>query len=428
MYNNRQGSDLLYNGEDMKKIVIIGGGAAGLMAACSANFKYKSGGAEITIIEKNERPARKLMITGKGRCNVTNNCELDTLIANVPKNGRFLFSAFSGFLPQDTMSFFETLGVPLKTERGNRVFPVSDKAVDIVDALVKAARGGGTRIIHGTADEILTEKGAAVGVRLKDGSVLPADRVILATGGMSYPLTGSTGDGYKAAAALGHTVTELKPSLIPIDIHEGFCERLAGLSLKNVTLSVFEEGKKKPIFSELGEMLFTHFGISGPLSLSTSAHIRYIGKKQYTAVIDLKPGLTLEQLDNRLLRDFDTEKNRDFANSLDKLLPKSIIPVIISMSGIAPTLKVNQISRSQRAELCRVIKGFTMHIVGFRPIEEAIITSGGISVKEIDPKTMESKLISGLYFAGEIIDVDAYTGGFNLQIAFSTGFAAGSNV
>lgn len=412
----------------MKKIVIIGGGAAGLMAACSANYIYRNGGAEITAVEKNERPARKLMITGKGRCNVCNNCDIDTLIANIPKNGRFLYSAFSGFAPQDTMTFFESLGVPLKTERGNRVFPVSDKAADIADALVKAAKRGGTKIIHGRAKKILTENGAVSGVLLENGETLPADSVILATGGMSYPLTGSTGDGYKMARVLGHTVAEIKPSLVALNAHEGFCERLAGLSLKNVTLSVFEEGKKKPVFSELGEMLFTHFGISGPLVLSASAHMRYIGKKQYTAVIDLKPGLTPEQLDKRILRDFDEEKNRDFINSLDKLLPKSLIPIIVRLSCIEPDRKVNSISREQRAALCGVLKGLTLHITGTRPIDEAIITRGGISVKEIDPKTMGSKLVNGLYFAGEIIDVDAYTGGYNLQIAFSTGFAAGSNV
>ena len=412
----------------MKRIVIIGGGAAGLMAACTANYIYRNGGAEITVIEKNERPARKLMITGKGRCNVCNNCDIDTLIANVPENGRFLYSAFSGFAPQDTMTFFESLGVSLKTERGNRVFPVSDKASDIVDALVKAAKRGGAEIIQSTAKKILTENGAVSGVLLENGEALPADSVILATGGMSYPLTGSTGDGYKIARALGHTVTEIKPSLVALNAHEGFCERLAGLSLKNVALSVFEEGRKKPVFSELGEILFTHFGISGPLVLSASAHMRYIGKKQYTAAIDLKPGLTPEQLEKRILRDFDEEKNRDFINSLNKLLPKSLIPIVVRLSCIEPDRKVNSISREQRAALCRVLKEFTLHITGTRPIDEAIITRGGISVKEIDPKTMGSRLISGLYFAGEIIDVDAYTGGFNLQIAFSTGFAAGSNV
>ena len=410
----------------MKKIVIIGGGAAGLMVAYSASLKYGKG-AEITVIEKNERPARKVMITGKGRCNVTNNCDVDTLVANVPKNGKFLFSAFSGFDSKDTMGLFESLGVPLKTERGNRVFPVSDKAVDIVDALVGAVKKSGADILHAVAKKILTENGAVAGVLLENGEVISADSVILATGGMSYPLTGSTGDGYKIAQALGHTVTELKPSLVPLTVHEGFCSRLSGLALKNVTLSVFEEGKKKPVFSELGEMLFTHFGISGPLTLSASAHMRRMGKTTYTAYIDLKPALSLEQLDSRILRDFEDEKNKDFANSLDKLLPKSLIPVIIALSGIEPTLKVNQICREMRTSLCRVIKALPLHITGFRPIEEAIITGGGISVKEINPTTMESKLVNGLYFAGEIIDADAYTGGFNLQIAFSTGFAAGKN-
>ena len=412
----------------MKKIVIIGGGAAGLMAACCAAYRYRDGGAQITLIEKNEKAGRKLMITGKGRCNVTNNCDLDTLISHVPRNGKFLYSAFSGFLPQDTMTFFESLGVPLKTERGNRVFPVSDKASDIVDALVKCVRSHKIKVIHATAKEIVSENGKVTGARLADDSFFPADRVILATGGISYPLTGSTGDGYRMAAQLGHTVTELKPSLVPLTVHEGFCSHLAGLSLKNVTFSVFEEGKKKPIFSELGEMLFTHFGVSGPLVLSASSHMRYMGKKQYTAAVDLKPALSPEQLDRRILRDFEEEKNKDLSNALDKLLPKSLIPVIIFLSGIDPRTKINQISREERLELGKIIKNLPLTVTGFRPIEEAIITSGGISVKEVDPATMESKLVRGLFFAGEILDVDAYTGGFNLQIAFSTAFAAGSHV
>lgn len=408
----------------MRNVVIIGGGAAGLMAAITSAQNKDN---KVTLLEKNERAGRKLMITGKGRCNVCNNCDTDTLIANIPKNAKFLYSAFSALPPGDLMLLFENWGVPLKTERGNRVFPVSDKAVDIVDALVRTAKKCGVKTIKATAEKILTSEQKVIGVKLSNGDIIPADSVILATGGMSYPLTGSTGDGYKMAKSLGHTVTELKPSLVPLTIHEGFCTHLSGLSLKNVTLSVFEDGKKKPLFSEMGEMLFTHFGISGPLVLSASSHIRYMGKKQYTAFIDLKPALSHEQLDNRILRDFAEFQNKDFANSLDKLLPKSLIPVIVKLSGISGNKKVNQISREERTALCSLIKALPLHITGFRPIEEAIITSGGISVKEIDPKTMESKLVGGLYFAGEIIDVDAYTGGFNLQIAFSTGFLAGEN-
>lgn len=415
-------------GEHLKNIVIIGGGAAGLKAAISANFKYRNIDVKITVIEKNERPARKVMITGKGRCNLTNNCDIDTLISSVPKNARFLYSAFSVFQPKDVMAFFESVGVPLKTERGNRVFPVSDKAVDIVDALVKTAKAGGAKIVNATVQEIVVSDGAVSGVKLENGDIIPADSVVLATGGMSYPLTGSTGDGYRMAQNLGHTVTELKPSLVPLTVYEGFCSHLSGLTLKNVTFSVFEKDKKKPLFSQMGEMLFTHFGISGPLVLSASSHIRYMGKKEYVGYIDLKPALSSEQLDNRILRDFGEEQNKDFANSLSKLLPKSLVPVVVKLSGIDGNKKVNQISREERAALCKVIKALPLHITGFRPIEEAIITSGGISVKEIDPKTMQSKLVKGLFFAGEIIDVDAYTGGFNLQIAFSTGFVAGQNV
>ncbi len=410
----------------MENVIIIGGGPAGLMAAISAAKRQEN--KNITVIEKNERMARKLMITGKGRCNVTNNCNVDTLIANVPQNGRFLYSAFNRFNSADTMSFFENAGVPLKTERGNRVFPQSDKAVDIVDGLVKTAKRLNVKQINSTVKCIKVKDSAAVGVELQSGEIIPADSVVLATGGVSYPVTGSTGDGYRMAGELGHTVTELRPSLVPLNCHEGFCSRLSGLSLRNVTLSIFEGDRKKAVYKDMGEMLFTHFGISGPLVLSASAYLRKMGKTEYRAVIDLKPALTEEQLDKRILRDFEAEKNKDFGNSLDALLPKSIIPVIIGLSDIDPRIKVNQISREQRLRLCGIIKNFTLHITGFRPIEEAIITSGGIKVSEINPSTMESKLIKGLFLAGEIIDVDAFTGGFNLQIAFSTGFLAGENV
>ena len=410
----------------MKKIVIIGGGAAGMKAAISAAYKYKDGGALITVVEKNSRPCRKVMITGKGRCNVTNNCDLDALIQNTPRNPRFLYSAFSAFLPQDTMTFFESVGVPLKTERGNRVFPVSDKAVDIVDALVNTAKAVGVKIINATATAVLTENGAVTGVKLSNGEVLPADSILVATGGVSYPVTGSTGDGYRIAKTLGHNVSEISGSLVPMECHEGFCTRLSGLTLKNVTLSLFEDGKKKAVFSEMGEMLFTHFGISGPLVLSASAYVK--SGKNYNVTIDLKPALTIEQLDNRILRDFSELQNKDFQNSLDALLPKSLIPMVVMLSGIEKDKKVNQISREERLKLCEVIKKFPLKITALRPVEEAIITRGGISVKEINPATMESKLIKGLFFAGEVIDVDAFTGGFNLQIAFSTGYLAGQNV
>ncbi len=407
----------------MKRVVVIGAGASGLTAAYYAALNNN----QVTVIEKNEKPARKLMITGKGRCNVTNNCSFDALIANTPGNGKFLYSAFSQFGSDKTMELFEKLGVPLKTERGNRVFPISDKACDIVDALVKGVKSNGVKIIHNSVKRVLIDGENAAGVELDDGETIPADSVIIATGGKSYPLTGSTGDGYIMAAELGHTVKEIRPSLVPLEIHEGFCTKLSGLSLKNVTLSVYEGEKSKPIFSELGEMLFTHFGISGPLVLSASAHIRNMGKKSYTAVVDLKPALTTEQLDRRIQRDFSEEQNKDFSNSLDKLLPKSIIPTVVSLSCIEPDKKVNQISREERSRLCRTVKNFTMHITSFRPIEEAVITAGGVSVKEINPSTMESKVINGLFFAGEVIDVDASTGGFNLQIAFATGYLAGIN-
>lgn len=403
----------------MRNIVIIGGGAAGLMAAIAA----KRDNTKITVIEKNSRPARKVMITGKGRCNVTNNCDVSVLIKNSVRNGKFLYSAFSCFNAQDTIDFFESRGVPLKTERGNRVFPVSDKAVDIVDALTSAAKKS-TEIITGTAAEIINQNGCVTGVKLVSGEVLPADAAILATGGESYPLTGSTGDGYAFASALGHTVVPPTPSLVRLEAREGFCTPLAGLTLKNVTLSLYKSGAKKPVLNDIGELLFTHTGISGPLVLSASAHIAG-NPDDYYALIDIKPGLDNSMLDSRLLRDFSDELNRDLINALDKLLPKSLIPVIIKNAGINPHTKVNQISREERQRLIGSIKQMRITITDFGPVEEAVITRGGISTKEINPASMQSKIIKNLYFAGEVIDVDALTGGFNLQIAFSTGFLAG---
>ena len=403
----------------MPKIVVIGAGAAGMMAAGTA----AQSGAQVLLIERNEKPGRKLYITGKGRCNVTNNCsDLNTLIKNVPTNGRFLYSAFSAFMPADTMSFFENSGVPLKTERGNRVFPVSDKAADIVDALRDYCRE--VQWINGRALSLLHDGRKITKVELEDGSTIAGDCFILATGGVSYPLTGSTGDGLRIAKELSHTVTPLKPSLVALKSPNGFCAMAQGLSLKNVSLSLYEEGRKKPLFTDLGEMLFTHFGISGPLVLSASAYIKSFEKASYYALVDLKPGLSAEKLERRILRDFEENINKDFSNALDKLLPKKLIPVILSLSGIPREKKVNQITKQERLKLVSILKNFRIDLRDFWSIETAVITSGGVSVKEIEPKTMRSKLYDNLYFAGEIIDVDAFTGGFNLQIAFSTARAA----
>ncbi len=408
-----------------KKVIVIGAGAGGLMAAGTA----AENGHEVTLIERNDKVARKVMITGKGRCNVTNNCTMiNDLIANVPTNGRFLYGAFSKFMPIDTMEFFEDMGVTLKVERGNRVFPESDKAVDIVDALRTFMEDSGTKRIKGRVTELIAESGVIKGVKLEDGEEFFADAVIIATGGVSYPLTGSTGDGYTLAKGVGHTVTELKPSLVPLTCHEGFCMDLQGLSLRNIEISVFDTESYKEVYKDFGEMLFTHFGVSGPVILSASAHLKDMKPRKYEIHIDLKPGLTYEQLDKRIQRDFLENSNKNFINALDALLPKKIVPVIVKLSGIKPATKVNQVTKEMRAKLVNLLKDLKVTVLGFRPIEEAIITSGGISTKEIDPKTMESKLIKGLYFAGEVIDVDAYTGGFNLQIAFSTGNLAGSSI
>ncbi len=407
----------------MSKIVVIGGGAAGLLCAAKSAEK----GNDVTIIEKMNRPGRKLMITGKGRCNVTNaSFELDDLISNVPTNPRFLYSAFSNFMPYDTMALFEELGVPLKIERGNRVFPVSDKAVDIVDALVNFANDSGAKIIHGSAKAFELEENKIKAVVLEDKTKIECDKVCLCTGGKSYPLTGSTGDGYILAQSVGHTVTALKPSLVPLVCSNNFISKLQGLSLKNIEVTLYENDKD--IYRDFGEMIFTHYGVSGPVILSASSHIKSMGKKQYKIKIDLKPALDFHTLDKRICRDFEEFANKDFVNSLSKLLPNKLIPVIVSLSGIPASEKVNQITREQRLKLVELIKNFYVTVSDFRPIDEAIVTSGGVNVKEINPKTMQSKIIDNLYFAGEIIDVDAYTGGFNLQIAFSTAVLCADNM
>lgn len=401
----------------MTDTIIIGAGAAGCFAAITAARMGKS----VLMFEKNERIGRKLRITGKGRCNVTNNCTSQELMSNIPVNSRFLYSAFSGFNSQDTMNFFEELGVPLKTERGNRVFPVSDNAEDIVNALDRELKRLGVKIIHRRVQHIICEEGVCRGVTA-GGEDFFSGSVLIACGGKSYPNTGSTGDGYALAEELGHTVTPLKPSLVPLVSPDKYCAEMMGLSLKNVTLRLYDG--EKLIFTELGEMLFTHFGVSGPLVLSASSHIRNMAPNRYRLLIDLKPGLDAEQLDARIRRDFAENINRDFINAVRKLLPAKLIPVAVRLSGIAPEQKVNGITREQRRAFGELIKAFPVRISDFRPIDEAIVTSGGISVKEINPKTMESKLVPGLFFAGEVIDADAYTGGFNLQIAFSTAYSA----
>lgn len=404
-------------------MLIIGGGAAGLCCAGMA----AGGGRQVTVLEGRERPGRKLLVTGKGRCNLTNNCPPEEFLKNLTTNPKFLYSAAYSFTAKDTMELFESLGVPLKTERGNRVFPQSDNARDIVDALTGFCRKGGATIAIGRAEHLLVSDGRIAGAVTGQGEVITADAVVLATGGMSYPATGSDGKGYRLAAEVGHTIVTPRPSLIPILCAERFCADLMGLSLKNVTLTLSAGGKKKPIFSELGELLFTHFGISGPLALSASAYMRETADS-YRLSVDLKPGLTREKLDARLLRDFEENLNRSLGNTLGLLLPRALAPVVAAKSGIPLEQKVNQITRVQRSALVNAVKDFSLTPTGLRPIEEAVITSGGVSVKEINPATMESRLVGGLYFAGEIIDVDAYTGGFNLQIAFSTAYLAAAAI
>jgi len=405
-------------------IIIVGGGASGLMAAVTAARRN----LDVTVIERMPKPARKLMITGKGRCNVTNNTDLNGLISAVTKNGRFLYSAFSEFSAADTISFFENAGVNLKTERGNRVFPQTDKSSDIVDALVGRAKSAGVKFIHARVSKLLVTDGKVTGVECDDGSKIDADATIIATGGKSYPLTGSTGDGYELATSAGHTITNLQPSLVPLVVREGWCSNLQGLSLKNVAVTVFEKDKPKPIYSDFGELMLTHYGLSGPIALSASAHMSKLPETHYYFDIDLKPALDEAKLDARILRDFEKYSNKNYSNAIQDLLPSKLIPVVIKLSKISPEEKVNQITKEQRLGLINVLKKLRFEVIGFRPIEEAVVTSGGVKVGEIDPKTMKSKVMDGLYFAGELIDVDAYTGGFNLQIAFSTGHAAGKAV
>lgn len=401
-------------------VIIVGAGAAGCMAAVTA----ASRGLDVTLFDRNEKIGRKMLITGKGRCNVTNNCDRDTLMASVPVNSRFLYSAFAAFSPQDTMDFFEKNGVPLKTERGKRVFPQSDKSTDIIDAFFRKLRELHVRIINEDVKELIfSDENTVCGVKTNKADYR-ADCVMLACGGCSYPQTGSDGFGYKLAESAGHTIVEPIPSLIPIITKESWCSQLQGLSLRNVTLTL-KNAKNKTLYSELGEMLFTHYGITGPLVLSASSHIDIKKSSDYTLSIDLKPALTVEQLDKRVIRDLETFHNKDIINSLDELLPKRLIPVVIKLSGIEPHKKCCEITKGERQSLVSTLKSLNVTFDGFRHIEEAIITRGGVNVREIDPKTMQSKKCRGLYFGGEIIDVNAYTGGFNLQIAFSTGYLAG---
>lgn len=405
-----------------KRIAVIGGGAAGLMAAIAA---AESGG-QVTLLEPNERLGKKLNITGKGRCNVTNNCSREELLRNIPRNGRFLYGAFARFDSRDAMAFFETLGVPLKTERGNRVFPQSDCAFDVSGALRRRCERLGVRWVRDRAVSVETAEGRVCGVA-GEKETYPAEAVILATGGVSYPGTGSTGDGYRMAAALGHGIVPPCGSLVPLVSDDGDCRRMQGLALKNVELTALN-GKNKVQFRDFGELLFTHFGVSGPLVLSASAHLRHWDREQYRLSIDLKPALDEKKLDARILRDFQKYANRDFKNALYDLAGHAMIPVLVRLSGIPEDTKVNTVTREQRHKLVELFKHFPVSVCGTRPISEAIITSGGVSVKEINPRTMASKRMPGLYFAGEVLDLDAYTGGYNLQIAWSTGYVAGSAV
>ncbi len=404
-------------------VIIVGGGAAGCFAAVTAARR----GRQVLLLDGNDRLGHKLSITGKGRCNLTNNCDRDTLMQNIPRGGRFLFSALSRCTPQDVMAFFEAEGVPLKTERGRRVFPVSDRAQDIVQALTAAMQDAGVRVRLGARVRSVTVRdGCCTGVRLADGTEIGAESVLLATGGMSYPRTGSTGDGLRMAEKLGLAVTPMQPSLIPLETAEPDPQEMQGLALKNVTLTV-TRGKKR-IFSEMGELLFTHFGVSGPLVLTAGSLIEPDAVPEYALHIDLKPALTAQQLDLRIQRDFASAPNKSAANALHGLLPASMLPVMLRRAGLPGEQKVNAVTRTQRSTLVQCLKDYTLTPTSMRPVTEAIVSRGGVSLREINPNTMACKRITGLFIAGELLDADAFTGGFNLQIAFATGYAAGLNL
>jgi len=417
------------------RVLVVGGGPAGMMSAMIAAEQ----GDNVTILEKMDSLGKKLLITGKGRCNITNSADMEEFMKNIPENSKFLYSAFNQYNNQDIIEFLNKQGVPTKVERGGRVFPVSDKAVDVLKAFTKKLGELNVQVITNfEVTKILTEEGVITGLEGKHNgkiATILADKIILATGGKSYPVTGSTGDGYRIAEELGHSVTKLKPSLVPLVCNEKskeLCQEMQGLSLRNVAIKIISE--QKVIYEDFGEMLFTHYGLSGPIILSSSAIlIRYknienlLKENKIKILIDLKPALDEEKLDSRILRDFEELKNKQFKNSLEKLLPRKMIEPVIKLTGISPEKRINEVTREERKQLVKILKGLELTISGFRAIEEAIVTSGGISIKEINPKTMESKIIKGLYFAGEVIDLDAFTGGFNLQIAWSTGFAAAQN-
>lgn len=407
-----------------KKVIVVGAGAAGLMAAGRAAEK----GHEVHLYEKNNRIGKKILITGKGRCNVTNDSDVEGLLDNIPGNPYFLYSAFYQLDSFGTQEFFKNLGLELKVERGKRVFPVSDRSLDVVLAMEKYIKQNKVKIhLESPVDSILIEDGQAAGIRLKNGKEEKADGVIVCTGGLSYPGTGSTGDGYRFAKAAGHHVTKLYPSLVPLKTAENWCHELMGLSLKNIEITI-KNNKGKKVYTDFGEMLFTHFGVSGPVILSASRHIILTMEEGYKLYIDLKPAMDEKKLDARLLRDFEKFANKDFINALDELLPQKLIPVIVELAEIDPRKKVNSITKEERKRLVTLLKALPLTITGVTGYHEAVVTCGGIETDEIDPSTMESKLVKNLHFAGEVLDVDAYTGGFNLQIAFSTGYTAGEFV